>query len=35
MEFDDFEGTDLYDIIVDVFWEDCETNLEKEDYDLR
>lgn len=30
-EFDDFEGTALYDILYDVFWEDCETNLERED----
>ena len=29
-EFDDFKGTDLYDIIFDIFWEECETNLERD-----
>lgn len=31
MEFDDFEGTEMYDIIYDIFWEECATNLERED----
>lgn len=30
-EFDDFEGTELYNILFDTFWEECETNLERED----
>ena len=29
--FDDFERTELYNILFDVFWEECETNLERED----
>lgn len=29
-ELDDFKGTDLYDIIFDIFWEECETNLERD-----
>lgn len=27
----DFQDTELYDILFDTFWEDCETNLERED----
>lgn len=30
-EFDDYKGTELYDIIYDIFWEECETNLEREE----
>ena len=30
-EFDDFERTELYNILYDVFWEEVETNLERED----
>lgn len=30
-EFDDFEGTELYNILFDTFWEECETNLERDD----
>lgn len=30
-EFDDFERTELYNILFDVFWEECETNLEREE----
>ena len=30
-EFDDFEGTILYDILFDVFWDEVETNMERED----
>ena len=30
-QFDDFERTELYNILFDVFWEECETNLERED----
>lgn len=30
-KFDDYDGTDLYDTIFDVFWEECATNLERED----
>lgn len=29
--FADFEGTDLYDIIFDTFWEEVESNHERED----
>lgn len=28
-EFDDYEGTELYDRIFDIFWEECATNLER------
>ena len=30
-EFDDFEGSYLYDVLYDTFWEECETNLEREE----
>ena len=30
-DFDDFKRTELYNILFDVFWEECETNLERED----
>lgn len=30
-QFDDFERTELYNILFDIFWEECETNLERED----
>ena len=30
-DIDDFEGTDLYEIVLDVFDNECETNLENED----
>ena len=30
-KFDDYKGTELYDTIFDTFWEECETNLEKEE----
>ena len=28
---EDFKNTEMYDIIFDTFWEECETNLERED----
>lgn len=31
LEFDDYEKTELYDIIFDIFWEEVETNLEREE----
>ena len=27
---EDFKGTEMYDIIYDTFWEECETNMERE-----
>lgn len=30
-EFDDFEGTELYEILFNTFWEEVETNMERED----
>lgn len=27
----DFYGTELYDILYDTFWDECETNLERKD----
>lgn len=30
-DFSDFENTELYDIVYDVFWEECETNIERDD----
>lgn len=30
-EFDDFEGTELYEILYNTFWEEVETNLERDE----
>ena len=28
---EDFKGTEMYDIVYNTFWEECETNLERGD----